>query len=173
MIGFLSSLPFKERSERPPCTATVLLLISCQDLQENAVIFQPKSGLWHESTFQLSPPFSTRNIIRVYTIGWRRTRRGAERALIEEKGTCREMKAPKVGLFSGPRAAKCSRSGASHSDPSSHCQEEPLSRHSGGTGWSTGPFQPGICWINGWMGKYFTGSTERSVRDKNTVSSVM
>lgn len=26
----------------------------------------------------------------------------------------------------------------------SHCQEEPLSRHSGGTGWSTGPFQAGI-----------------------------
>lgn len=60
---------------------------------------------------------------------------------------CRELKLLKAVLFSVPEQRSEVRA-----EPvrlfllrvMSHCQEEPLSRRSGGTVWSTGLFQAGI-----------------------------
>lgn len=73
--------------------------------------------------------------------------RGAERALIEANGRCRELKPLKVVLFSAPEQPSEIRAepvGLLLLRVMSRCQEEPLSRRSGGTAWSTGLFQPGI-----------------------------
>lgn len=83
------------------------------------------------------------------------------------------MKAPE---FSGPRAARRSRSGASRSVPSSGNVRRSGGAVVGALWWNGLVEWPLSGWdkgLNGWMGKYFTGSTERSVRDKNTVSSAM